>query len=395
MIIVIVDTTLQGPLIGGAQTFLPNLLKGLVERGHKVHLVSAGRPDERVQPALESSGVVLHDTIWDNNMLEQDAAVSLAGWVNKMNPDLYLVSVSPDIGWLALPLLDPTIATMAIGHTDSETFYQPVRHYHSFLTKVVGVSKQVSDQFISSCQISPGDTRWIPYGVTINLLPPTQDKEGPLKLVYVGRLEEQQKRVSDIIKIIHHLSERGLSFQFSIIGDGTERNKMEEALQMEIDSGSVKFHGWLAPSEVIASMRESSIFILTSAYEGFCIALVEAMANGCCPIVTNIQSGNEQLIKNGFSGFIFPVGDTISFANKIADLSKDLTCLHTLRKRAWETGMNFSIEKMVDAFENYFSEAIIQNGKSLREADRRFPPMPGCRSAYPLWIRRIKKQIFH
>ena len=165
MKIVIVDTTLHGPLIGGAQTFLPLLIKGLKEKGHDIHLVTKGNPDKRIEKEIVESGAILHTGIWEKHALVEDATPVFTKWINNLHPDIYLISVSADIAWTVLPYLNSEIATLSIGHTDAETFYAPVRHYHSFLTKAVAVSEQVSEQYVSVCGLLPQNIDWIPYGV--------------------------------------------------------------------------------------------------------------------------------------------------------------------------------------------------------------------------------------
>jgi hypothetical protein len=107
MKIVIVDTTIHGPLIGGAQTFLPTLMRGLKERDHEVHLVAKDVPDKKIERHIKESGAVVHTGLWKKNALVEDNTPFFANWINTLKPDIYLISVSADIGWTVLPYLDP------------------------------------------------------------------------------------------------------------------------------------------------------------------------------------------------------------------------------------------------------------------------------------------------
>jgi len=294
--VVIVDTTIDEDLIGGAHFFLPNLIKELVEKGYEIHLVTKELPNEKVRKSILKSGVILHIDLWNKNSLVEKAAPFFANWVNKIKPDVYLISASADIGWVALPFLDPQIATLTIGHTDSETFYLPARHYHSFLSRAIGVSNEVCDQYISGCNLTDEKVDWIPYGVEASSFLTAINNKGVLEIVYVGRIDEKQKRISNIIEIGKELSVQKINYQLKIIGDGPEMSKLKAGLADEINDKKVHLYGWLNSNEVNKLLWESEIFILTSAYKGYCIALIEAMANGCCPVVTDIESGNKQLV---------------------------------------------------------------------------------------------------
>jgi glycosyltransferase involved in cell wall biosynthesis len=392
MRIAVIDTTIDGELIGGAQTFLPKLLKGLSDKGHEVHLIARDAPNAKVRPQIEETGAVLHTNLWNKDGFVEETAPVLARWLNALNPDIYLISVSPDIGWVVLPLLNPNIATLTIGHTDSETFYLPARHYRQFLTRAVGVSPEVCVSYVLSCVIEKERVEWIPYGVEASPVEPQENGDDILKLIYVGRLEEQQKRVSDLVKVAQLLSKKGVKYNLQIVGDGEEMPRLREDLSAEIAGGKVALRGWLGGDEVVAAMRDAEVFVLTSAYEGFCIALTEAMANGCCPVATDITSGNGELIESGANGFLVTIGDTESLTEKLTFLSENRDALSAMRKAAWEKGKNYGIAKMVENYENCFAQAIEDARRAPRASYADFPLMETCRSRFPLWLRKLKRR---
>ena len=393
MQILVADTTISGHLIGGAQTFLVGFMKGLVQRGHSVHLLSGGEPNARVRAAIERSGALIEKEVWDGRGFVDDAAPPVADWIGRLKPDVFVISVSPDIGWAVLPMLDPDIATLTIGHNDEDTFYAPVRHYHRFLTRAIGVSDEICRKYITDCGMAEEAVTWIPYGVQVMDGPPAEFDAGPLRLIYVGRLDEVQKRISDVVAVVRGLNDAGVDFVIDIVGDGPRREFVEGELPDLIAAGRVKTHGWLSSAEVIAAMRRSEVFVLASTYEGFCISLTEAMANGCLPVVTDIDSGNKQLVKHGENGYVVPIGDIAAFVDKLTILAKDRELVRRLRLAAWETGRKYSIDRMVENYIGCFEEAIEEARLKPRTPDADFPLMPSCRSRYPLWLRRIKARV--
>ena len=390
MRIVLVDTTISGELIGGAQTFLVGLMRELGDLGHEVHLLADGVPNERAGASIHDSGATVHTDVADGSRLVEDTTPVVAKWVNGLRPDVFVGSVSPDIGWAVLPMLDPNIATLTIGHNDEETFYTPVRHYRRFLTGAIGVSKEICRKFREDCGMPAKHVMWIPYGVEVLGQEPTGLTDGPMRLLYVGRLDEQQKRISDVVKIAKRLGESDLRFTLDIFGDGDERSLVERELAGMIADGRVRMHGWVTSDEVIGAMREAEIFLLSSAYEGFCISLTEAMANGCCPVVTDIDSGNKQLVEDGVNGFVVPVGYVEGFVDRIGVLAGDRDRLLAMRQAAWYTGKQYGVERMVQNYEDCFRSSIEETRRNPRTPDPSFPLMESCRSKYPLWLRRIK-----
>lgn len=393
MRIVLVDTTLSGDLFGGAQTFLIKLLTGLGS-ANEVHLLSGGIPGPRVRSAMEGRKATTHSDLWNPAALVDDVTPSVAAWLNHLRPDVFVVSVSPDIGWTVLPLLDPRIATLTIGHNDENTFYAPVKHYHSFLTRAIGVSEEICRKYVEECGMQVERVDWIPYGVETRDDEPVTSESGPVKLVYVGRFENTQKRISDVVKIVKKLDETGIDFTFDMVGDGEEMPAVRSELSAQTEAGSVRVHGWVDSSDVIEIMRSSEVFVLASAYEGFCISLTEAMANGCTPIVSDIRSGNKQLVTDGVSGFVVPVGDVDGFVDRIRVLAGDRGRLREMRIEAWRTGREYGVDRMADNYVSCFERAIEDARSNPRTPDANFPLMKSCRSKYPLWLRRIKARLF-
>ena len=406
MRIIVVDTTLSGDLIGGAQTFLIKLLDGLVRVGNDVVFASGGEPNGKIAAGLslapakqseiaraQGGSFVSDTTAWTAGRLVEDVTPLFAAWLNRLRPDVFVISVSGDIGWSVLPHLNHSIATLTIGHNDEETFYAPVRHYKQFLTRAIGVSEEICRKYVEECGMPGERVEWIPYGVETSENEPVASASGRLRLAYVGRFDSIQKRIGDVVTIIKRLGEAGVDFRFDLVGDGEEMPNVKSALVDEIASGRVNLHGWVASEDVIRILRSSEVFVLASAYEGFCISLTEAMANGCCPVVSDIASGNKQLVEDGRSGFVVPIGDIDSFVGRIRTLSNDRDLLARMRTAAWETGREYGVERMVDNYVDCFERAIEDVRANRRTPDPSFPLMESCRSVYPLWLRRLKARV--
>ena len=394
MRIVVIDTTVHGEMIGGGHLIVVPLLKGLKDLGHEVHYVAADTPNPIIRDRIASTAVTMHKRLWNREALIEDSTPSFGEWLNTLQPDVHLISASGDLGWTVLPQLDPSIATLTIGHNDQETFYSPVRHYSKFLTRAIGVSELICRKYIDECGMPFDRVQWIPYGVETSDSEPVTLSAGPLHLLYVGRFENEQKRISDVVAVIKKLRESEIDFEFDLVGDGVEMANVRVALSSELKSGTVRVHGWLDAASVIETMRQSEVFVLTSAIEGFCISLIEAMANGCTPVVSDIRSGNKQLVKDGENGFIVPIGDVAAFVDRIKLLASDRGSLSGMRTMAWQTGREYGVERMVNNYVACFERAIEDARVSPRTPDPSFPLMESCRSNYPLWLRRIKAKTF-
>lgn len=111
--------------------------------------------------------------------------------------------------------------------------------------------------------------------------------EGPINLVWWGRLEQSTKQVRELLKVAKELQTLGTDFKLSIIGpDGADLTQValvREAEKLGIED-KVDVVGPLYDSDLVAALQDADVFLMTSAIEGYPLTLVEGQANGL-PIV--------------------------------------------------------------------------------------------------------------
>lgn len=388
------------PPTGGAHTFLVDLCAPLAERGWRASFVTQPGPEQGIVSALRAAGGEIKEQLWPASALPEGRAERLAAWVNEVRPDAYVISTSPDAGWLALPLLDPDIPTLSIAHNDVGAFYEPLKHYGVFVDCAVSVSREIKRRTIEECGVPPERARRIPYGVDsleeaeARARADSSVQGGPLRIGYVGRLVQEQKRVLEMAPLVSELVRRGVDFELHVVGDGEARAALEAEFARRGVAGRVKFWGWLSAQEVKRRLKELDVFLLMSDYEGLSVALLEAMGHALAPVVTGIRSGTGEVVEDGRNGFIVPVGDIETFAERLERLAVDRPLLASLRAAAWEASRPYTVGRMTDEYVRCFGEAReINNTRGAQRRQPGFPVMPACRSPYPFWLRKIKQRV--
>ncbi|MCU1268261.1 MAG: glycosyl transferase group 1 [Acidobacteria bacterium] len=398
MHIVVVDTTLTTPPTGGAQTFLVNLAESLVKKDIRLSVVTQPGSETTIVSALRAAGAEVCLNVWTAAHLPEEKAPLLAEWVNQSGSDIYVISISPDVGWLALPLLDPALATLSIAHNDVSAFYEPLKHYHPFMDCAVGVSEAIRRKIVDDCGVPFERTTSIAYGIRsltaarVDEMLAQPSAGGPLRIGYVGRMVQEQKRVMEFVPLVAELVKRQVNFELHLIGDGSARLALEAELNRRGLHDRVKFWGWLGSHEVAQRLQALDVFVLLSDYEGLPVALLEAMGHALVPVVTIIESGNQELVQDGLNGFAIAVGDINSFADRLTQLAHDPEQLARMKYAAWQTGETYSVERMTTRYLGCFAETKARIARRDYRPDPAvsFPVMPSCRSKYPLWLRRIK-----
>lgn len=114
-----------------------------------------------------------------------------------------------------------------------------------------------------------------------------------------------------------------------ICGDGPHRAALEAAAAKS--PAAVTFAGRLEPGEIAAVLRRSSIYVSTSRSDSTSVSLLEAMACGAVPVVTDIEA-NREWIREGRNGLLFPSGDAAALARAVARAASDGTFASAARR---------------------------------------------------------------
>ncbi|MDI7261095.1 MAG: glycosyltransferase [Thermodesulfobacteriota bacterium] len=138
--------------------------------------------------------------------------------------------------------------------------------------------------------------------------------------------------VSLLIRAIPLVIREEPKVKFLIAGDGPERKNLEnEANRLNVEE-YVQFLGRIPHEEMPHLLGEADIYVSTSLYDGTSVSLLEAMASGAFPVVTDIPSNREWII-DGENGFLFPTDDEKYLARRIIEFNKNQSLLEESVKR--------------------------------------------------------------
>ena len=162
-------------------------------------------------------------------------------------------------------------------------------------------------------------------------------KDKPI-IVSIGRLIEQ-KDFPTLLKAFAKVKAI-VDARLVIIGEGPLRSRLTEMAKRLNIAGDVLFTGWMDnPFEVL---RQSSVFVLCSLYEGFGNVIIEAMACGLPVICTNCPGGPAEILDGGRYGKLSGIGDYEQIADNILDVlchpevSADMKRLSEIRVKSYD-----------------------------------------------------------
>lgn len=123
---------------------------------------------------------------------------------------------------------------------------------------------------------------------------------------------------------------------------------------------SIEFAGW--SNDVGAELRMAKIFVATSRYEGFPLALIEAAANGTVPVSYNTPYGPGDMISHNRDGILVPYGERNTFARELKSLMDDSSRLQQMSDAAFKKARQYDISVIADRWAGIY-ESLMQNGR--------------------------------
>ncbi|KAA3613247.1 MAG: glycosyltransferase [Calditrichaeota bacterium] len=162
-----------------------------------------------------------------------------------------------------------------------------------------------------------------------------------------------------LIKAAKKLKEKNLNFLITIIGDSPEKS-LRPYLQEEVEKAGVselvKFLG--NKNDVPGYLSAFDIFVLPSLSEGCSNVIQEAMATEL-PVVASNVGGNPELVSSGKTGYLFDLDNLDELVEKLEKLITEELLRKEIGERAKKEMLNrFSLEKMVENYESFYSDAL-------------------------------------
>ena len=167
----------------------------------------------------------------------------------------------------------------------------------------------------------------------------------------VGRLTKQKgfDYLIDAWKWVH---KKHPDWKLHIYGEGELKDELAKQILNNQLEEVVILHEPVKEIEKI--YEQSSLFVLSSRFEGFVLSLLEAMSCGLPVVSFDCKYGPTQLIENGKNGFLAPLPDVEKLAEQIIKVLEDKELRAAMGKAAKETSQSYSVPSIMQKWENLF-----------------------------------------
>lgn len=309
----------------------------------------------------------------------REATKQCLRWLEEELPSVYIPNCILPAYFAAAEASRCGVRTIGVLHSDDPFYWGIVDEFVQGedswrLTELVVVSRFLHDAVKHTAQVPVHE---IPYGVQVreqSSLRPTQR----VRLIYTGRLVEEQKRISDVTRAICRVLREHPILEAWIVGGGSAEHAVEEIIRAEGLEERALLKGRVEPAQVLELLQESHIFVLLSDYEGLPVSLLEAMSIGVVPVCLKMRSGVSEVVRHLENGML--VGDRgESFAAAVSQLVKDPELWSKLSVAAKRTICErYSDEPSIDRWKQLLlaSPSTVVTGGRLQTRLELPPPNP-------------------
>ena len=190
------------------------------------------------------------------------AGIYAAAVRESVPPGVPVITSDDPAAWRAAAWLAGRNPFIGVVHGQLDEYDALVRRYAAHASAFVGVSQRVTRRVRAVVGHDRIPALTIPCGIRLPELPRrTGARGGPVRLVWVGRMREEAKRISDLPKIATSLRDRGVPFVLDIMGDGEDRPALLAELARLKLTDVVRVRPWGAPADVQSLLSAGDVLV--------------------------------------------------------------------------------------------------------------------------------------
>lgn len=364
------------PISGGIGHYVMNLSKKLVDRGHKVTIITRLQSPEQVKQEVVQGIFVYRVSFYPVYPLH---ALLFTHSINRL---LRLLEHNFDIVHLHSPMPLPINTSLPLMTTVHTPMRVDARHHEIFdpkslfekiqsatvypllesvlfktSKKITAVSQNVAIE-LDEYGLNSSSITVVRNGVDTQSFYPKGEKANKEEYILYTGVLRARKGLFDLIQCASYVNRVRPNTKFFICGRGPFRSKLDTTVRKMKLEKQVVFLGYLSRKDLIQTYQDAAIQVVPSHYEGMPTVLLEAMSCGL-PVVATDIGGNNEVINSGFNGFLIPPKSPETMAKLILKLIDDALLRENIGKAARNTIlMHYTWDKVTDKIMECYQEIL-------------------------------------
>ena len=364
------------PTFGGSGVLATELGKALADKGHNIHFITYQQP---VRLSSFHANIFYHEVrvptypLFDYPPYETALASTMVDVVLNNNVELLHVHYAiphASAAYMAKQILAkrgkhiPVMTTLHgtdITLVGRDKTYSPVVTFSMEESDILtAVSQNLKEETYRNFTINKE------IEVVHNFVDVTRFHKKPVdafkkliapngeKIIVHASNFRKVKRVDDVVNTFLLINQQ-IPSKLLLLGDGPERPYAESICRDCTAMDNIKFLGKQEQMEDILPIAD--LFLLTSEYESFGLAALEAMAAEV-PVISTNAGGLPEININGFCGYMSNVGDIIDMCKNAVSILKDDETLKQFRANALTQARKFDIGSIVPKYEELYMKMV-------------------------------------
>ncbi|GAA4318973.1 N-acetyl-alpha-D-glucosaminyl L-malate synthase BshA [Flaviaesturariibacter amylovorans] len=364
------------PTFGGSGVLATELGKALAQKGHQVHFITYQQP---VRLTGFIPNIFYHEVqvptypLFDYPPYETALASTMVDVIK--NNHLQLLHVHYAIphasaAYMAKQILEqegihiPVITTLHgtdITLVGRDKMYEPVVTFSiNQSDAITAVSQNLKDETFKHFKIKK------PIHVIHNFVDVARFQRKPIdafrkviapsneRILLHASNFRKVKRVQDVVQIFAQVRKE-IPAKLLFVGDGPERATAEDLSRQLNVCDDIRFVGKQEQMEDILAIAD--LFLLTSEYESFGLAALEAMAAGV-PVISTNAGGLGEIMVEGKTGYMGAIGDISTMSARAVEILRDDERLQQFKRDAAEHANHFDIGNIIPVYERLYDEVL-------------------------------------
>lgn len=311
------------PHTGGIYSIYKRLRESLSPLGIDVRCVYVGDEHKRwygFDASLADDGCV-HIAEFESDI--KRSAAAFVQWLQEEKIDIVL-PMSSMVCLSAVPYFPEQVKTVTRCVGITPFTYRLATAWPALTSKVVFTSLRQKNDLLRNYSISKGHLFHIPNAVdTDRFKAGVSRSDGPLNIGFVDRLDDREKNVFQIPRLLKALDGDCIPYRVIIVGSGPDEPRLRTLLSPWLAAGKVNLKPALPLSSMPEIYRNLDVLVKLSPAEGFPSTVIEAMSSSVLPVCYRIKGVTDWIVENGREGFVVPIDDITAIKNHLVALYRD------------------------------------------------------------------------
>ena len=335
--------------LGGVAIWLRYVLHGLSDQGFVVHLgLLSGhfhKPSEYLAKHRFDTNKVDVVSIKAQSGSREGRVASIVQTIEKLDVDIVVSVNAPDTfeaGNRVKTRYKPSLKVVMTLHGLEVDYFLDIQAHQEQIDAVIATNRLTCLMIEEWANFPPQQILYAPYGVEIPIKDALEKKQckevsAPLTILYAGRIEQEQKRINDLISLVIELEKNNFSYHLLLAGSGNQADVVVAELKNQVIEGRLTYLGDLSHAELFEKgYAVADVLVLLSDWETGPIVIWEAMAHGIA-VVSSQYKGSvaEGALIHDENTLLFPIGDFQTAANAVMNLN-DKILRQRLVKNAYD-----------------------------------------------------------